>query len=191
MPKGLLRADYILSPNVGRTLHACRQAVLETRNVVSWLGEKGYGPIGVVGTSLGSCIAFIAFAHDSRIQTGVFNHISPYFADVVWRGLSTRHIRQGLERNIELDELRTIWRPISPLSYVHRLKGQDRRCLLVFARYDLSFPPDLSLELTREFERMKIEHEQFVLPCGHYTTAKFPFNVLDGLAMARFLKRRM
>ena len=52
-------------------------------------------------------------------------------------------------------------------------------------------PPDLSRKLVQEFERLKIDHEQFVLPCGHYTTAKFPFNYLDGLAMARFLKRNL
>jgi hypothetical protein len=191
MPSGLVRADYMLSPNLGRTLHACRQAVQEARSAVSWLRLEGYGPIGIIGTSLGSCIAFIAFTHDIHIRAGVFNHISPYFADVVWRGISTRHIRQGLERWVDLEELRTIWLPISPASYVHRLKGQDRRSLLVFARYDLSFPPDLSRKLVREFEKHGIDHETSVLPCGHYTTARFPFNYMDGLAIARFLKRNL
>jgi dienelactone hydrolase len=191
MPAGLLRADYMLSPNLGRTLHACRQAVLEVRAAVSWLIERGFGPIGVVGTSLGSCIAFIAYAHDKRIGTGVFNHISPFFADVVWRGLSTRHIRQGLEGRIELDELRKLWLPISPQSYAHRLKKGGRSTLLIFARYDLSFPPDLSQLLIEEFERLEIPHERVVLPCGHYTTALFPFNFMDGFAMARFLRRKL
>jgi hypothetical protein len=188
MPAGLVRADYILSPNLGRTLQACRQAVLEARTAVSWLIKRGYGPIGIVGTSLGSCVAFIAFAHDTNVRAGVFNHISPYFGDVVWRGLSTRHIRQGLETQIDLEELRTIWLPISPQSYVYRLAGQDRRSLLVFARYDLSFPPDLSRKLVQEFERQRVAHDVFTLPCGHYTTAKFPFNTMDGWGIARFLR---
>jgi hypothetical protein len=190
-PEGLTRADYALSPNLGRTLHSCRQAVQEARVAVSWLIEQGYGPVGIVGTSLGSCISFIAFAHDPRIEAGVFNHISPYFADVVWRGLSTRHIREGLEGHLGLDELRELWLPISPQAYVHRLAGGSRFSLLIWARFDLSFPPDLSHQLVEEFDRLDAPYERYVLPCGHYTTAKFPFNFIDGFAIARFLKRQL
>jgi pimeloyl-ACP methyl ester carboxylesterase len=191
MPKGLTRADYMLSPNLGRTLQACRQAVLEARSAVTWLMEEGYGPIGMLGTSLGSAIAFVTLAHDERIRAGVMNHISPYFADVVWRGLSTRHVRQGLEGRIDLEELRRLWLPISPRSYYHRLEGSERNTLLIYARYDLSFPPDESRRVVAEFERLGIRHEKLVLPCGHYSTAKFPFNVVDGVAMARFLSRNL
>ncbi len=45
-------------------------------------------------------------AHDERISVNVFNHCSTYVADVVWAGLSTQHIRQSLEANIDLDTLR-------------------------------------------------------------------------------------
>ena len=147
MPDELTRADYMLSPNLGRTLQACRQAVLEARATITWLEGKGYGPIGIIGTSLGSAIAFITLAHDQRLRTGVMNHVSPYFADVVWRGISTRHVRQGLETGIDLEELRQLWRPISPRSYYQRLNGSGRNVMLVYARYDLSFPPDESKRL--------------------------------------------
>ena len=40
-------------------------------------------------------------------------------------------------------------------------------------------------------ERLSIEHESFELPCGHYTTAKFPFNWMDGLRIARFLRKHL
>ena len=191
MPEELTRADYMLSPNLGRTLQACRQAVLEARAAITWLEEEGYGPIGIIGTSLGSAIAFVTLAHDRRLRTGVMNHISPYFADVVWRGISTRHVRQGLEGGIDLDELRQLWLPISPRSYYQRLQRSGREVMLVYARYDLSFPPDESRQLVSDFERLGIRHRRLVLPCGHYSTAKFPFNVVDGVAMARFLSRAL
>ena len=191
MPDELTRADYMLSPNLGRTLQACRQAVLEARAAITWLEEEGYGPIGIIGTSLGSAIAFITVAHDQRLRTGVMNHVSPYFADVVWRGISTRHVRQGLERGIDLEELRQLWLPISPRSYYQRLNGSGRKVMLVYARYDLSFPPDESRRLVSDFERLGIRHQKLVLPCGHYSTAKFPFNVVDGVAMARYLSRAL
>lgn len=190
-PKEFLRADLTLSPNVGRTLESCRQAVLDARAALSWLERSGYGPLGIVGTSLGSAIAFITFAHDDRLAAGVFNHISPLFADVVWRGISTRHVREGLESAVGLDELRKLWLPLSPFSYYEQVKRRAEPSLLIYGRYDLSFPPDLSRELLDAFERLSIEHESFELPCGHYTTAKFPFNWMDGLRIARFLAKHL
>jgi dienelactone hydrolase len=190
-PPGMVRADLTLSPNVGRTLQSCRQAVLDTRAALTWLERAGYGPLGIVGTSLGSAIAFVTFAHDQRLRAGVFNHISPFFADVVWRGISTRHVREGLEGKVGLEELRKLWMPLSPYAYYNRVKERGNPILLIHGRYDLSFPPDLSRELLSDFERLAIEHERVELPCGHYTTAKFPFNWMDGLSIARFLRRRL
>ena len=62
--------------------------------------------LGIAGTSLGSCYAFLTSAHDRRLRANVFNLFSLYFADVVWTGLTTRHIRQGLEGRIALEQLR-------------------------------------------------------------------------------------
>jgi len=190
-PGGLERADFMLSPNVGRTLQSFRQAVLDARNAASWLESEGYGPLGIVGTSLGSAIAFAVYAHESRLDAAVFNHISPYFADVVWRGISTRQVREGLEEGVGLEELRRLWLPLSPFSYYEQLRDRNRPSLLIYARYDLSFPPDLSKQLLRDIGRLGIEREVYELPCGHYTTAKFPFNWMDGLRIASFLSRKL
>ena len=190
-PGGLARADFMLSPNVGRTLQSFRQAVLDARNAASWLESEGYGPLGIIGTSLGSAIAFAVYAHEPRLEAAVFNHISPYFADVVWRGISTRQVREGLERGVGLEELRRLWLPLSPFSFYEQLRKRNRPSLLIYARYDLSFPPDLSKQLLRDVEKLDIEREVYELPCGHYTTAKFPFNWMDGLRIARFLSGKL
>ena len=142
MPPELHRADYIVSANVARTVQVCRQAVLDARRAIAWLAAQGYERIGILGTSLGSCLALLTTAHEPLMRAEALNHISPYFADVVWRGLSTEHVRQGLDGHIELDTLRALWKPISPRWYLDRLR--DRRTLLVYARYDLTFPVDLS-----------------------------------------------
>ncbi len=47
-----------------------RQSVLDVRACVDWLERKGYSRIGVLGTSLGSCVAFIAAAHDTADPHG-------------------------------------------------------------------------------------------------------------------------
>ncbi|HEV2763134.1 MAG TPA: hypothetical protein VGV38_09075, partial [Pyrinomonadaceae bacterium] len=82
-PLELERSDHLVSSNVGRTLQSMRQAVLDARAAVRWLREhEGVERVGVVGTSVGSCVAFLAFAHDPEINVGVFNHVSGYVADV-------------------------------------------------------------------------------------------------------------
>lgn len=189
MPPELRRADYIVSANLGRTLQVCRQAVLDTRRAVHWLSAQGYERIGIVGTSLGSCLAMLAAAHEPRISAAALNHISPFFADVVWEGLSTAHVRAGLDGVIDLERLRRLWLPISPEPYISRMKG--KQVLLVYARYDLSFPVRLSRQLVREFEEREVPHRVFVLPCGHYSTGVAPFSWLDGYAMVTFLRRAL
>jgi dienelactone hydrolase len=189
MPPELHRADYIVSSNVARTVQVCRQAVLDARRAVAWLAAQGYDRIGILGTSLGSCLALLTTAHEPLIRAEALNHISPYFADVVWHGLSTEHVRKGFDGHIKLDVLRSLWKPISPRWYLDRLR--DRRTLLVYARYDLTFPVDLSEDLVKEFRERGVPHEVTVLPCGHYSTGKTPFKYWDGWVLTRFLKRAL
>ena len=189
MPPELTRADYIVSANVGRTAQVCRQAVLDARRAIAWLHEQGYESIGILGTSLGSCLAMLTTAHEPLIKAAALNHISPYFADVVWDGLSTMHVRETLEGNVTLDELRRMWLPISPLPFLDRVRG--REILLVYALYDLTFPVDLSRKLVNAFRGAGVEHQLLILPCGHYSTGVTPFKWLDGLSLCRFLNRAL
>jgi hypothetical protein len=189
MPPELHRADYIVSSNIARTLQVCRQAVLDARRAIAWLAMNGYERIGILGTSLGSCLSLLTTAHEPLIRAQALNHVSPYFADVVWRGLSTTHVREGLDGHIDLDRLRALWRPISPRSYLERLR--DRQTLLVYARYDLTFPLDLSEDLVRAFRDLDVPHDVAILRCGHYSTGKTPFKYVDGWVLIRFLKRAL
>lgn len=191
MPAGLRRADYAVSSNVGRTIHANRQAVIDARCCLDWLAEQGYERLGILGTSLGSCIAFITAAHDPRIRAQALNHVSTWFADVVWRGLSTAHVAQGLKGAIELEDLRRHWAIISPAAYLDRMAGRDLPTLVVWARYDLSFPPDLSRELVAGLRRLGAPLRELVLPCGHYTSGLNPFKWMDGLGLCRFLAKAL
>lgn len=188
-PPDLQRAEYIVGPNVGRTAQINRQAVLDARRLVDWLVDQGYERIGIVGTSLGSCLAMLTMAHDPRIRVGAFNHISPYFADVVWRGISTRHVRDGLDGHVTLDALRDYWMPISPWPFIERVRG--RETLLVHARYDLTFPVDLSRRYLDEFTRREIPHRRAQLWCGHYSSGKTPFKFSVGYHLTRFLVERL
>jgi hypothetical protein len=189
MPAELTRADYIVSSNLGRTLQVCRQAVMDVRLALWWLRDQGYDRLGLLGTSLGSCLAMLTASHEPLVRAQALNHVSPYFGDVVWRGLSTEHVRQGLEGHVDLDDLRSLWRPISPWSYLDRVGG--KKTLLVYAKYDLTFPVDLSSRLVAEWRRRDPDIHVAVLPCGHYTTGRAPFKFLDGWHLGRFLARNL
>jgi dienelactone hydrolase len=189
MPPELKRADYIVSANVGRTAQVCRQAVVDARRAIAWLAQQGYESIGILGTSLGSCLSMLAAAHEPLIRAAALNHVSVFFADVVWEGLSTAHVREGLDGHIDLESLRRVWMPISPYPYVPRVRG--KQILLVYARYDLTFPLALSKKLVAEFDRHGIDYDLTVLPCGHYSSGLTPFKWMDALALSRFLSKNL
>jgi dienelactone hydrolase len=187
-PAEIERADYAVSANLGRTLDAGRQAVIDARACLDWLEMQGYTEFGIVGTSLGSCYAFLTSAHDPRLTVNVFNHFSVTFGDVVWTGQSTRHVRQGLERDMDQQRLRRAWMAISPIAYVDKFARWPKKSLLIYAKYDLTFLPTYSHQFIGEFARRGLDHRVAVLPCGHYTTAEMPFKYLDACYMASFLR---
>ena len=80
---------------------------------------------------------------------------------------------------------------ISPASYLRRLAGRDLQSLLVWASHDSTFLPAYSQQVLRNFRELKLAHKVFRLPCGHYTTGQFPFNLMDGLAMCRYAARHL
>src|SRR6202522_2968605 len=194
-PAELERSDYAVSANIGRTISACRQAVVDIRCCLDWLESQGYEQFGVLGTSLGSCYGFLASAHDRRLRVNAFNHASAAVGDVVWAGQSTRHIRQALqEAGLTQDRIRALWSSVSPISYYAKFAseeagGPDKRVMLVYADYDLTFPREYSLQVVDAFRRYGLNFEPRVLPCGHYTTGETPYKFLDGWYLGWFVYR--
>ena len=191
MPAGLSRADYAVSSNICRTIDATRQAIIDSRACFDWLEQQGFEDFGIIGTSLGSCYAFLASAHDARIRVNVFNHCSTYFADVVWEGLSSRHIRASFEGTVDLPTLRSLWGCISPPNYWNLFTGKAKRSKFIYTRYDTTFPVHLSRQVIRGARDYKWDHDVTVLPCGHYTMGEFPFKYVTGYEICSFLKRNL
>ncbi len=190
-PAGLARADYAMSANICRTIDATRQAVIDTRACFDWLQEQGYESLGIVGTSIGSCYAFLASSVDERIGVNVFNHCSTFVADVVWEGLSTQHIRSSLEGVVSLDALRKYWMCISPPSYYDLYSAKKKRSKFIYTRYDTTFPVRLSEQVIAGARARKWDHTVSVLPCGHYTMGESPFKYLTGYEICSFVKRHL
>jgi dienelactone hydrolase len=187
-PAELERSDYAVSANIGRTTAACRQAVVDIRSCIDWLETQGYSQFGVLGTSLGSCYAFVAAAHDPRLRVCAFNHASTYFGDVVWTGQSTRHVRAAFEAGgLTQNLVRQLFLGISPMAYMQRFAASPKRVLVVHAKYDLTFLPEFSLDVLKNFEERGINYVAKVLPCGHYTSGEWPYKYIDGWYLGSFV----
>jgi hypothetical protein len=187
-PAELERSDYAVSSNVGRTIEACRQAVADIRSCVDWLEAQGYEQIGVLGTSLGSCYAFIAAAMDARLKVCAFNHASTWFGDVVWTGQSTRHIHATFEHaGLTQDDVRKIFVAVSPMAYMEQFAANPKKSLVIYAPYDLTFIRALSLDVLKNFDKYGVDYVAKVLPCGHYTTGETPYKYIDGWYIGSFV----
>ena len=197
-PAELERSDYAVSANIGRTIASCRQAVVDIRSCLDWLAQQGYEQFGVLGTSLGSCYAFIASAFDSRLRVNTFNHASTWVGEVVWTGQSTRHVRAACEQaGLTQQDLRMLWSGVSPMVYMDRFAGitpeqqaagwPKKLVRVIYAPYDLTFLREFSEDVLRQFTRRGMEFDAKILPCGHYTTGETPYKYMDGWYMGSFV----
>ena len=186
-PAELQRADYAVSANMGRTIDAGRQAVCDIRACLDWLESEGYSEFGILGTSLGSCYAFIASAHDARLKINAFNHASTYFGDVVWTGQSTRHVREGVEPVLDQQGLRRALLAVSPMAFFNKFARWPKKSLMIYAKYDLTFLPEFSRQAASEFARRHLNTIVRCLPCGHYTLGETPYKYMDAWHLCRFM----
>jgi hypothetical protein len=187
MIAGHERADHLVAPNIGLTIQANRQAVLDTRRCLLWLAAQGYTKLGLVGTSIGSAIGFMTMAHDPLVRAGVFLHVSTYFADVVSTGMNTSHVWEGLRAKVSADELQRYWSPISPFPYISRMRGSTQKMLMVSGQHDPTFLPEFSDSIIREVRKVGVYTETLVMPCGHYSLELWPFSYSAALRMGTFL----
>jgi len=185
------RAYNLVSPNIGLTLQANRQAVCDARACLRWLERQGHSRLGLLGTSIGSSVGFITLAHDPAVRAGVFLHVSTYFGAVVSTGITTTHVWEPLQDMVSRDELIRYWSPISPFPYVHRIKASTQHALMVSGKYDPTFWPEYSEELFDALRRDKIEIERLLLPCGHYSLGLWPFSWIVGGRFAAFFLRTL
>ncbi len=185
--RGSVHADYMLSANVGRTVEAVRQAVYDGRKLIRWLRSEGYREISVLGMSLGSWVAGLIAAHDTTIAKASLFLTGGSFADFVWTGRATRSIRQSLEPEIDLTDLRRAWAPLNLENYARRLARPDLDLQVILAKRDNVVLPELSERLIQSLRDAGGKPQVLKLNCGHYSLGKLPYVILAGLSARRFL----
>ena len=73
------------------------------------------------------------------------------------------------------------------MQYMQKFAANPKRVLVVHASYDLTFLPEFSLEVLRNFEQHGVEFVSKVLPCGHYVVGETPFKYMDGWYLGAFV----
>jgi dienelactone hydrolase len=185
------RADHLVGPNLGLTLQANRQAVLDVRRTLRWLENQGYDRLGIIGTSIGSSIAFIAMCHEPAIRAGAFLHVSTFFGEVVSQGLTTMNVWEAMKAQVSREDAVRYWSPISPFPYVEKLRGANKKILAITGRYDPTFWPALTNQFLSELRRNNISFAHLPLPCGHYSLGVRPFSYVVGYRFGTFLAKSL
>lgn len=185
--EGQISGSAMISANLGRTIRACRQAVVEAATAVEWLAQRGHSRIGLVGVSLGTSLATVVAAHDPRISSLALVSLASDFGQVIWDCRPTRHIRAALDGAITCEQLNSALSLFSPIHYVSKLAAHSTAVLGISGRQDQVFAPPLTHRLLDALERAGVRHEHKSLACGHYTLGTFPFNVILGRAIQRFM----
>jgi hypothetical protein len=68
---------------------------------------------------------------------------------------------------------------------------RERPMRFIAARYDLTFPVDLSRDVIAEVRRHNIPLDVAWLPCGHYTIGETPWKYFDGWKIASFFRKHL
>jgi len=184
---GSAHADYMLSANLGRTIQSMRQGVWDGRKLIRWLKSEGYRNMSVLGMSLGSWVAGLIAAHEAAVSKASLFLTAGSLADMVWTGRATRPIRNGLEPDIELADLRRAWAPLNMENYASRLARPDLNLHVVLANRDKVVLPELSERFMQTLTLAGAKASILRLNCGHYSLAMPPYILLAGLSLKRFL----
>lgn len=188
---GSNHADYMLSPNLGRTIQSVRQAVLDGRQLVATLQRHRFRKVSVLGISLGSWVAGLIAAHEPKVMKASLLLTGGSLADMVWTGSATRHIRTSLEGEIELCELRRAWAPLNIESYANKLARPGLEIHILQAKRDTVVLSALSESLVDELDRSGARSQVTRMNCGHYSLTLPPYIIKAGLCSAKFLNRRV
>jgi dienelactone hydrolase len=172
-PEGTTSGEFFTSANIKLTIDAFRQAVLEIHWATDWLATL-HSQIGIVGISLGGIVATLACAHDERLKTACICHSGADLAAITFRGLATQKIKEAFEKvKITEDELRTYWKAIDPVNYIHKMKETD--VLQLNTIQDTVFPLSCQKKLSSAFKESNVKYKLslFPFPCGHYSAGKY------------------
>lgn len=114
-PRGTFSGERFLSGNLLETIEAIAQATQELEALVHWLLEHGFGPIGVLGMSLGGLTSIQLLRVEDQLQAALLLAPVPDASRSIFESAIGRSIRrdwmQGGATRADLD---AVFAPLSP-----------------------------------------------------------------------------
>ncbi len=167
------RNQRFLSTDIARSTLAMRQGVCDIRRASAWLAsrpEVDPGKLGVTGISLGGITSALAAAVDPSINRGVFLLAGGGLDEILWEmdePEARQYRKQWLASGRTREDLKTITRPLDPLTYADRLVG--KRLLMMAGNVDEVVPPSSARALWEASGKPPIRW----FDCGHYSAAGY------------------
>jgi dienelactone hydrolase len=161
----------LMSPDIGRTLEAVRQTVLDLRRAAAWMEarpEIDAKRLGIVGTSLGSFMSALTGEMEPRlgrvvVLLGGGGLVDAYYDNP--QGAALRKLWEGLGGTKE--KLVEMIAPADPITCAANLKS--RRLLIIAGSRDEIVPPKATVALWKASGEQKIVWYD----CTHYGAALF------------------
>lgn len=132
----LFSGEYFWTADLVRSMEGVRQAVCDTRAVMAWLRQQGYGRIGITGISLGGAITMLLAGLEPLPDfiVPIIAHLeleaTVEEAPILWR------MKQDLERwGIDEQQRRDLFRRMGLSSFTPKLAPE--RQLWIQAREDV------------------------------------------------------
>lgn len=174
----------MISEDPRETVAGMRQAILDIRRGVAWLGERPeVDPerLGVFGISLGGITGALALAIEPRLSYGCLMLAGGDVGRVAWDNPRLEKLRQRwLDQGKTKEEFFELLRSVDPVTYAERARG--KRVLMLNAKHDEIIPRACTDSLWQALGEPEIVWYE----AGHISAVRY---LLDGLArVSRFCR---
>lgn len=115
----LWHGEYLWTADMVRTIEALRQSIADVRSLLSWLEAQAYGPVGVLGISLGGIVTLLTTCVEPRVWCSI-----PCVAHLDVGGVIEE---ASLLTEIRSDMERMGWGPAELDGWIRRLGLRDLR----------------------------------------------------------------
>ncbi len=136
------KARYdVIGPNIGLTIKRLWQDVLNIQFFAEYLKSTlGYEKVGIWSYSIGSLRGYLASIFSENLfDYLIMNFLADNFSESLLRGISTQNIAEGLLKHQNEKQLKFLFSPLSPGSYLKHINKLPKHTRLVQSKYDLVF----------------------------------------------------
>lgn len=165
-PKGSRSGEYAVRPDPDRLKETMIQGVSDARRALDFLQSRpeiNGSRVAIAGTSLGSIMASLTVAVDSRFRSAAFMLGGADLAHILWHSSKVAIQRDALRsRGFTEEKLRAALVTVEPLTYLPQ--RAPFKALIIAGKFDTVIPP----VDTRKLERALSDSHSIWLDTGHY-----------------------